>query len=63
MLRLSPNVDPSVILEVEDYELKVSIMLIRNERDLSKHLPESLYSVKSGNVSPLPLYDFPVDFI
>ena len=26
----------SVIIKVEDYGLKVSIMLIRNERDLSK---------------------------
>jgi hypothetical protein len=51
-----------VILEGEDYDLKASIMLIRNERDLSEHPPESLYSVKSSDVFPLALSDFPVDF-
>jgi hypothetical protein len=56
------NVDLSLIFEVEDYGSKVSIMFIRNERDLSKHPPESLHSVKSGNVFPLTLSDFPVDF-
>ena len=56
------SVDPSLIFEVEDYGSNVSIMLIRNERDLSKHPPESLHPVKSGNVFPLTLSDFPVDF-